>query len=215
MISRHSFTLPLACLPLAACGPRPPATPLAQPVPIEAEESYVHEASGMAFPLEVAMFRRDGVTRYDAQGLDVGAAYAARTEAGAVAASVFVYPAPSVASLGSPAGVAEGARAALCGQQFEGARADVARSLPDARLVVEEEVAAPHGEPLAFGRMAVFETVAAGQRPGLRATLRLYCPWASPWAVKYRVTGPDAALAAAPAEAFMTALPWPKAPPAR
>ncbi|MDF1586094.1 hypothetical protein [Marinimicrococcus flavescens] len=89
------------------------------------------------------------------------------------------------------------------------ARADVARSLPDARLVAEEEVAAPHGENRAFGRMAVFEAAGAGQRPALRSTLRLYCPWA----VKYRVTGPDAALAAAP-EAFMTELPWPKASPA-
>ncbi|MDX6749157.1 hypothetical protein SH611_05000 [Geminicoccaceae bacterium 1502E] len=208
MISRFLAFIPLAGLVLAGCGPQPASKALERPAAIEAEGVYVHGPSGMAFPLEVGPFQRGRLTRYDAAGLDVGAGYEARSEAGPVAATVFVYPAPSVMSFGSPPGVAEGAKAGMCGRQYEDARDDAARGLKGARLVAEEPAAAPHGESLVFGRMAAFE--AAGRDGPIRSVLYLYCSRQSPWAMKYRFTGTEEALQAAPVEAFMAGLPWPK-----
>lgn len=75
---------------------------LAQPERLAVRGAYVHTASGITMPESIAGFQRDAVFRYDEDGLDVSAGYNLVTPSQHIAATVYVYPAPSLVSIGSP-----------------------------------------------------------------------------------------------------------------
>src|SRR2546421_3121334 len=96
------------------CGcPSVSTHPLAQPEKSEPRGPYVHSASGIVMPETVGNFKRGTILRFDAEGLDVGVSYNLNTASRHIAATVYVYPAPHVASIGSTAEVIAGARARL------------------------------------------------------------------------------------------------------
>jgi hypothetical protein len=64
---------------------------LAQPDHVAVRGAYVHSASKITLPESVAGFQRDGVTRYDADGLDVSGAYNLVTPSRRIAVTVYVY----------------------------------------------------------------------------------------------------------------------------
>src|SRR5688572_5900640 len=105
-------TLALLLLPLSilliGCPARP--QPLDQPHIILAEGAYVHEKSGMTFPIAVGDFQRGAVQRYDREGLDVSAGYNLFDSRRQIIATVYVYPAPSLLSIGSPPQTVDSAR---------------------------------------------------------------------------------------------------------
>ena len=116
--TKHFVRIGVACMLLAGCKP-PQPTYLAQPEVIQAQGAYVHGPSGMTFPTTVGDFQRASITRYDAAGQDMGAGYNLLAPGWAVAATVYVYPAPSLISIGSPSDVVASARATLCKTEFE------------------------------------------------------------------------------------------------
>jgi hypothetical protein len=93
------FALVLALIPvLAACHDlhTVPSTHLAEPVHVDVPDVYVHSGSGITFAAKAGGFARTDVSRYDAEGNDVGVHYRRfgkdsvalfRTEA-----TLFVYP---------------------------------------------------------------------------------------------------------------------------
>jgi len=193
---------------LLGCPARPRYLP--QSEVIEATGAYTHADSGMTFPQMVADFRRSRVLRYDTQGLDVSAGYDLYDPPRLVAVTVYVYPAPSLVSIGSPPEVVALARARLAKGEFEARKREVLQAHPGARLVEETEVSLPQGVWTYSGRMATFEYegVFAFQGQALRSQVYLFNYVGGKWAIKYRFTHPKRFDATKEIEAFMQNLQW-------
>jgi hypothetical protein len=164
----------------------------AQPEVIAAQGMYTHTASGMLFPANVGAFQRSKILRYDTKDLDMSAGYDLASMAGSVAATVYVYPAPSLVSIGSPPDVVAAARENLSKNEFEARKREILNFRPGAILVKEMDVSLQQGNTLYSGKMATFEymEVFGGLRQPLRSHLYLFCYAGSKWVIKYRFTHP-------------------------
>jgi hypothetical protein len=111
------FLLFPLCFLLVGCPSH--SRPLNKPQEIFSEGAYTHEKSGMTFPLGVAEYRRVGIQRYDQEGLDISASYNLEDGRHQIAATVYVYPAPSLALIGSSPETIALARSHLSKQEFE------------------------------------------------------------------------------------------------
>jgi hypothetical protein len=183
---------------------------LSQPAAVEATGSYTHSASGMVFPDAVGDFRRTSIRRYDAEGLDVSARYDLVAPPRAVAATVYVYPAPPLVSIGSPQEVVATARANLCQREFETRKQEVLQSHAGAKLVEERAISLVQAGETRSGRMAAFEyeDVFAHQRQAVAARVYLFCYVGGKWVVKYRFSYPKSFDATKEIEEFMRSLSW-------
>ena len=164
----------------------------------------------MAFPPAIGDFKRVEIVRYDETGLDMSAGYNFESPDLNIVATVYVYPAPSLRSFGSPADVVQSARAKLCGDEFKRRQREVMAFHPDARLVSEEAVGRPQAGPAVEGRKASYEFDAAfrGRRQSLHSELYVYCFIADKWAFEYRFTSQRSPDPGARIAAFMKALVW-------
>jgi hypothetical protein len=169
----------------------------------------IQTASGMTFPLTVADFRRAEITRYDADGTDIGVSYNLGAPTPTVAATVFVYPSP-FSSLGSPPQLLADARNRLCDGELARRKTELIRANPGARLVREGPALPPGTSLHPPGRMAAYEVdeMYGGRRQTLSSLLYVYCHVGRNWALEYRFTSPKAAGADGAIWAFMTALRW-------
>src|SRR4051812_20905501 len=89
--SRIAVVLALALLLTACPAPERVST---RPQEIAVSGEYVHKSSGMVFPVTFGDFDRVGVTRYDPTGENVGVGYNCRNLLHALAATIYIYPAP-------------------------------------------------------------------------------------------------------------------------
>lgn len=193
---------------LAGCPPRP--RPLNQPQVIFADGAYTHEQSGMTFPLAVGDFRRILVERYDQDGLDLSAGYDLYLRQQKIAATVYVYPAPPLVSIGSPPGTVASTRAFLAKSEFEARKHEVLQPRPGARLIEDTEISVPIGGTVRVGRMATFEyeDQFAGRRQSLRSHLCMFNYVGGTWALKYRITYPASLEATHEIDTLLQGVPW-------
>lgn len=184
--------------------------PLNQPQAILADGTYTHEKSGMTFPLAVGNFQRNTVQRYDQDGLDISVAYNLRDEKHVIIATVYVYPAPPLVSIGSPPETVASARAFLAKNEFEARKREIMQPRPGARLVEETEISIPIGGTLRTGRMATFEYQEQflGQQRPLRSHLCMFNFVGGKWALKYRITYPSHLEATREIDAILQGVPW-------
>src|SRR5262249_5914122 len=155
---------------------------------------YVHAPSAMAFPPTVGAFHRAAILQYDEEGRDVSVGYEYRGSDGRIAATVYVYPAPSLTSIGSSESVVAEERARLMEREFNARKREVLSVTPDARLVAEGETILRQGRMSYAGRRAEFvlERVFSGQRQRLGSELYIFGYVGGEWIVKYRFTYPVA-----------------------
>ena len=167
---------------------------LAQPERMAVRGAYIHPASRITLPESVGGFQRDVVLRYDAEGLDISAAYNCLNALHPMAATVYVYPAPSLVSIGSPPEVIAGARAQLTENEFENRKQEILHAHPGARLIEQRDTTRTEGGQSYPGKLAVFEyeDVFAGARISVRSQLYLFCYVGGKWTVKHRFTHPKA-----------------------
>lgn len=205
---RYIITL-LIAMALFGCPTMRPRY-LAQPEVIKAEGTYTHAASGMIFPSRVGNFWRSNVIRYDTEGLDLSAGYDLVTIAGSIAATVYVYPAPSLISIGSPPNVVAAARTRQAQNEFEARKREIMRFRPGVILVQEGETTLQQSNATYSGKMATFEyeEVFAGRRQLLRSHLYLFCFAGGKWVIKYRFTHPRFFDGTREIDEFMRNLPW-------
>jgi hypothetical protein len=165
---------------------------LGQPERLAVQGAYVHPASKITMPESVAGFQRDTILRYDADGLDVSAGYNLRGASHHIAATVYVYPAPSLVSIGSPPEVVAGARAHLTEGEFERRKQEIQHAHPGAMLIEQRDIVRTEHSQSFAGKIAVFEyeDVFAGSRMPLRSHLYVFCYVGGKWAVEYRFTYP-------------------------
>ena len=165
---------------------------LAQPERLTVRGAYVHSASKIVMPESVAGFQREAIFRYDADGLDVSAAYNFVTVSHRIAATVYVYPAPSLVSIGSPPDVVAGARAHLTEGEFERRKQEIQHAHPGAALIEQRDTFRTESGQSYPAKLAVFEyeDVFAGSRIPVRSHLYVFCYVGGKWAVEYRFTRP-------------------------
>jgi hypothetical protein len=164
----------------------------------------------MIFPPTVGAFQRVALSRYDSQGLDVSAGYNLPAFAGGIAATVYVYPAPSLVSIGSPPGVVASARATLCQSEFERGKREVLGAHAGGRLLGEKDVVLLQGGTNFSGRAATFEYdgLFAGQHQPVSSELYVFCYIGGSWTIKYRFTYARTFDATEAISAFMRTLSW-------
>jgi hypothetical protein len=160
----------------------------------------------MTFPLAVEGFRRSIVQRYDQEGLDVSAGYDLYDPSHKVAATVYVYPAPSLVSVGSPPEVVETAHTRLAKNEFEARKQEILQSHPGSRLIEESDVLISHGAAK-VGKKATFEYngLFASQHQNLKSHLYMFN--FGRWALKYRITYPQSFDATKDVEVLLKGVP--------
>lgn len=181
----------VAALVLCGC-PSMHTRSLAQPEHVAVRGAYVHSASKITMPESVGSFQRDTVSRYDADGLDVSVAYNLVTQFHQIAATVYLYPSPSLTSIGSPPEVVAGARAYLTEAEFEHGKQEIQQAHPGAALVEQRDISQIESGQTYAGKLAVFEydEVFAGSRMLVHSRLYLFCYVGGKWTVKYRFSHP-------------------------
>ncbi|OWJ64270.1 hypothetical protein [Inquilinus limosus] len=231
----------LAALAAAGCaGPKAPgdaaqagaaqagSTPvLSQPGEVAVQGRYVHAGSGLAFPAGGAAagtrFTRVTVTQFDTKGLDVSANYDVPTPSGRMRISAYVYPVPLAFNLVSPTPAADstaqdldsGLRNTVCQQEVGRRETELTTLHPEAELIREDTVAAPHGETKVPGTVAIYETsdFINSTPKRVRSELYIFCYVQDRWIVKYRVTPVQDRTSEAILADFMKQVPWTTRPP--
>ena len=178
---------------------------LPQPKAVDAAGLYTHKQSGMVFPKTVDDFRRVSVLNYDTEGLHMSAGYDLFDPPRAIAATVYIYPAPRVLSFGSPAKVVASARATLCQSEFEGRKQEILQAHPGAKLIEERDVSLVQSGATYSGKMAAFEydDVFAHKHQAVGGCFYLFCYVGEKWVVKYRFSHPKDFEATKDIEGFM------------
>jgi hypothetical protein len=185
------------------------AKPLARPEFIQVVGPYTHTASGMVFPSAIGEVPRVSVLRCNDEETDVSAGYNLMTPTGRLVATIYIYPAPPLTSIGSPANVVAAARAKLCQDEFTSRKTEISRYNAGATLVGEQEISFRRGDGSFPGKKAVFEyeTAFGGQRQPVHSELYVFCYVGDQWAMEYRFTGPRG-IDTSEISRFMDALPW-------
>jgi hypothetical protein len=209
MKAQNFFVAIAVFLALAACRPPEPTSP-AQPMAVDAQGSYRHAPSGMTFPPTVGDFERANITQFDAAGDDIGVGYNRISSTGGIAATVYVYPAPSLVSIGSPPDVVASAQATLCSNEFARREKEVVGVHPGARLIEEKTAPSPGGGRQVPGEMAAFEydDLFGGQRRAIHSELYVFCYVGGKWSFEYRFSSFRSLDAREAIATFMAALPW-------
>jgi hypothetical protein len=150
------------------------------------------------------------ISRYDEAGLDMSAGYNFELPDSDIVATVYVYPAPSLLSIGSPSDVAQSARTTLCDGEFQRRQREIFAAHPSARLMSEEAAARPQAGPPVIGKLAhyQFDDSFAGRHQAVRSDLYVYCFVGEKWAFEYRFTSQMNPDPSARIAAFMKALVW-------
>ena len=172
---------------LCGCPGANESTVLSKPIPIVTETSFVHAATEVVFAPAIDGFDRVGILQYDQEGRNVSASYVF-TAGHDIVATVYIYPAPKLVSIGSPANVVAGARWHLMQGEFQGVKHDIMRAHPNALLKSEElSYLEFNGERLP-GLVAryEYEDLFAGAISPLTSDAYLF-PWGK-WLLKFRTT---------------------------
>lgn len=184
--------------------------PLAQPEAIISRGTYTHPASGMTFPIKIGDFERSTVYRHDTGDIEVSAAYDLISMAVSITASVDIYPAPRLDTVGLPPDMIAVARENLSQQEFNSRKREIQGSHPGAVLIQEAEAALPQNANPYSGKMAVFEfeDIFFRELQLLRSKPYLFCFASTDWIIKYQFIYSKNADAQHDIETFMMSLPW-------
>jgi len=200
-----------ATVALFLCGcPTTHVRPLATPEKILTQGDYIHPASRIVLPESIGGFPRCTVQRYDVDGLDVSAGYNYTSILHPMVATVYIYPAPGLVSIGSSPETVANARALLTDSEFAKRKQEILSVHPDAKLIDECDTTRTEKGKSYPGKMAVFEfeDVLFGSKTPLRSRLYLFCYIGGKWTVKYRFTHPRTVEVDEEIEEFIQSIRW-------
>jgi len=173
---------------------------------------YTQAATGMIYPDTVDQFQRVNIIRYNPDGSDESAGYNDTTPMREINMTVYVFPSPSILSIGSPQSVIEDTRRQLCRSQYEKVQQEVKGAHPDAVLVEKKDTSLTQAGMTYAGHFASFDLTNAkffGRRDvPSRSEAFLYCYVGGKWSVEYRIDYPRDFDAAASIASFMNDLVW-------
>ena len=203
------FTIAIPLL-LSGC----PATRTALeggPKPIRVTGAYVHEPSGMVFPEAVGRWKRWPILQYDVEGRDVSAGYNLLRLGSAIAATVYVYPAPVDVKV-FPIPQISGPRADVVLLCFQGVKNVIRAKHPDAKLIEESKVTVTQGETSKSGHHAVYRYTQPTPYGPQMFLSEVYLLVHKKWFIKYRITYLEAygERCSQDAREFIRGLKWPE-----
>ncbi len=102
-------------------------------------EQLGHMDSGFLFPVELAAFKRGELTTLNEEGTDVGVTYTRFHPWDRLNASVFVYPALPLKTLGSTPEQIRVARSSLLKRAFKVVELDIVKASPGATIVFADD----------------------------------------------------------------------------
>jgi hypothetical protein len=180
---------------------------------VACEGAYTHPGMKMVFPENVGQFLRSEIMQYDARQRDVGIGYTCtNAHSRLVAMTVYVYPAPAYdTGKGATVNVPD-AQALMFRAHMDDAAKAILDRHKDARVVTNEVFVLTQGAEKHAGQRLTCELKFAFGPARADAISQLYLFQHRNWLVKYRVTYPKAARAAAEADIgdFLQQLTWPK-----
>ena len=164
---------------------------LARPEALPSTGTFSHKPSGFDFPISVGEFQRVDIYKYDVEGEDISVSYNLISRYKHIAATIYIYPSPSIVSLGSPASVIKTARANLCRQDFD-AQVQQITARPNVRQISGSEAAAKANNTGTHNLSAHFEyeEIFAGVQQPLLSEFELSCYINGKWNIKFRITHP-------------------------
>ena len=196
-MSKFPLWLLLAALPLQV---------VADDVPPVEEVVPRHEGSGMAFPAQVAGFKRARLMRFDEAGRDAGVDYNFHDENRSIHATVFIYP-PAGDTV--PSDALE--RNMVCTQELDRRKAELHTVHPESTLspvkpaqLEADDHGTRSGYHISFNSYEQY-----GSSPqNVSSDLYLFCFAMDDWMLSYRFTYPAKTDVAEPIRLFMRELPW-------
>lgn len=164
----------------------------------------------MTFPIAVGEFHRGDIHRYDQDGLDVSVGYNLLDDRRQIIATIYVYPAPPLVSIGSSPETVASVRAYLSKQEFEARKREVLQPRPGARLIEDTEISIPVGGTVRTGRMATFEFDEnfLGKNQALRSHLCMFNFVGGKWAIKFRISYPRHLEVTREIDSVLQGVPW-------
>jgi len=198
---------PQPAAPAAETGPAAPEKPvviLKQP-----DKSIVHSASGMRFPERVGEFKRLDYRQSGQRGLNFTCDYKSTGPGGQIAATVLIYPAPSVTA-GPTEGVIRETRPAMADSEYQVEVKRVLGDHPNTTVAWEKEISLAQGVQKRLGRCVEFDysEMVGGRSQPVTSRLYLFNDADDKWAVKFRVTYPKGFPAESLINSFMAELHW-------
>lgn len=154
---------------------------------------YTHPESGMVFPESIGAFHRVQITQYTPKEKDVGVGYNINNHSFPISATVYIYPAPGIISIGSPPDVIEGARKHLFRNHFDVVKNDIMACHIDAKLISDNDCTITMGKHYRNGRKATFELAYTFGTQRQDSISELYLFQNGKWFIKYRFTFPKTA----------------------
>ena len=209
-----ALTFLVAAAALAGCvSTSQPATTLETPLPIHAQGEFVHGPSGMSFPESIGHFRRVQILRYDEDGRNVSVGYNVLQGTFAMAATVYVYPQPRVASFLAGREAEEEHRARMIARALAGDEAAIRDAHRDDAIVETSRgpVTVRSRGGTHAGERISWDIENALGTPRLRGTTHVYL-FPEPggeWFVKFRFTHLRGAEISRAIQMLFDALVWP------
>lgn len=185
----------------------------AQPRSIDRPGTIPHRAANTYFPERIGEFERSEMIQYDETGADLSASYNLVRGEDRLLISVYLYPAPRLASAPELNRSEDVARAHMCRQLMT----DVGRVIEtqpqyrDARRI-ENGIAfavAGMGPGLNLRTVHSFTGLFSGRDQAVRSETNLYCYVGGRWLVKYRASSNAGFDVRDAIDRFIRTGPWP------
>lgn len=204
-----TITVVMMSFLLTGCLTMSPSS-LSVPGNIEVAGSYIHKPSGMMFPKTINDFQRVDVYQYDKEGLDVSVGYNLFAPPRTIVATMYVYPAPKVVSIGSPPSVIAVAQDIAAKGEFESRKQEIMIAHPGAIIIEEKDVSLVQAGKTQLGKMATFqyEDVFLNKSQTVEGRVYLFCYVSGNWIIKYRFSYPKSFDATKDIDDFMQGLSW-------
>lgn len=182
------------------------------PTPLHVNSVYKHARSEMDFPVTIGKFQRVQITQYSPSGDDVGIGYNLNNPASPVVATIYIYPAPGLVSIGSPPNVVGTAKTLLFQGHLNAVKSEILGAHPDAKIISEDDITLTTDEQPHKGRKVSFEYVSSFGGIQQDSLSQLYLFQKYNWMIKYRITFPKNSSWASEAEVIdlLNKMKWPK-----
>lgn len=175
---------------------------------IHVEGPFTHEASGMVFPVEIGRFKRTGVDRYDAEGIDVSAGYNLSSILNPMIATIYVYPISAEQTSRRANGQVDQAQSLQA--HYKQIKHEIQKAHTGAKTVSERDISHGGSGREHSGKELVleFEGPWGPSTLPLRSYLYLFGPVADRWIIKYRFTHPQRVDGTEEVEEFLREYVW-------
>lgn len=215
-----SLLAPLTFATIGCDGPTTtPSTAPATPI-LNQQSDYIHKPSGFAFPISLEGYTFASQNRYNKEGTNVSFGWNMQDGAKQMAATIYIFPAPSLISIGSPQEVIDEAKAKLFDQLWQQSAESIQKAHPSVTARPPETVTITYLGHTYTGRRQLFsyEQVFAMQRQQVTSSLYVFPFINGQWVLKYRFTYPASIDMQPAVDEFIAKVPTnalPKAPSAR